>query len=216
MRGFLRICRNEAPLVSAFCLEGVNLWFGENKMNKNLNYLFAGLLALGSFAVSARAQHGEAPHGGGGHAEAPHVGGGYIPQHGPTARGKAPEPHGAPAQRNFHDAEGHPEAPHVHSDGHWVGHDGGHAAYHLDHPWEHGHFPGHFGPSYVYRLGGGGPSRFGFNGFYFGVAGPDLAYVNGWDWNTDDIILYDDPDDPGYYLAYNPRLGVYVHVLYLG
>jgi hypothetical protein len=40
--------------------------------------------------------------------------------------------------------------------------------------------------------------------------------VNGWLWNADDLILYDDPDDPGYYLAYDPRTGVYVHVTYLG
>ena len=152
-------------------------------------------------------------HGGSGHPPSggAHVGGGFIPPRGPEPR-TAPSP--TPGRPN-NDAPGHPEAPHVHDNGEWVGHGNG-ANYHLDRPWANGHFPGHFGPSYVYRLGGGNRERFFFNGFYFGVAPYDYDYTDGWFWDTDDIVLYDDPDDPGWYLAYNPRTGTYVHVQYYG
>ncbi len=168
-------------------------------MNKVIGYLAAMLI----FSVPAWAQH---PQGGGGHP---------APAHGPAPY------HGTPAasapNRDFKDAPGHPNAPHVDAD-HWVGHDTGRddAHYHLDHPWENGHFVGGFGPSHVWRLGGGGPGRFFFSGFYFGVAPYDLGYVDGWNWAGDDIVLYEDPDHPGWYLAYNMRLGTYVHVQYFG
>jgi len=123
---------------------------------------------------------------------------------------------GGAQMRDFRDGEGHPNAPHVHPDGQWVGHDENRGGYHMDRPWAHGRFPGQLGPSYVYRLGGGGPSRFFFNGFYFSVAPEDMGYASSWFWNSDDIVLYDDPNDPGYYLAYNPRTGTYVHVIFMG
>ncbi len=190
-------------------------------MRKLLTVLIA-VLALSAFVI-AQEQHGAAPRGGEQHGQQPapahaEVGGGHIPAHGPApATRSAPNP--PPQRAATPDQPGHPAAPHVHaSNDQWVGHNAGKndARYHLDHPWEHGHFPGEIGPHHVWRLVGGGPNRFWFGGYYFVVAPVDVIYVGDWLWDSDDIILYPDPDDPGYYLAYNPRLGTYVHVIFLG
>jgi hypothetical protein len=150
------------------------------------------------------------------------VGQGHIPAHGPTRGEKTAPPKregggGNQGRPNYRDQEGHPEAPHVHAENdRWIGHERGDGHYHLDHPWEHGHFPGTIGPRHVWRLHGGRPDRFEIGGFFFSVAPYDNDSCGDWLWDSDDIVLYDDPDDPGWYLAYNVRLGTYCHVMYLG
>jgi len=141
----------------------------------------------------------------------------YIPSRGPSRdHDDRHEDHG---DRGWRDREGHPDAPHVHADDHrWVGHERDRdddRRYHLDRPWEHGRFR-EVGRRHVWVLAGGGRDRFWFNGYNFRVAEYDYRYCDSWYWNRDRVVIYDDPDHAGWYLAFNARLGTYVHVVFMG
>ena len=175
---------------------------------------FFGLLAVSLMAtVPAFAQHAGGRGGGGGRfGGGGEHGGGFIPSHGPA-------PVQAGHERGFPDGMNqHPGPASVRPDGQWIGHDSGRndRHYSVDRPFEHGRFTGGFGRDHVFRLEGGGRERFWFGNSFFSVAPFDYGLCTGWLWDSDPISLYPDPDHDGWYLAYNVRLGSYVHVMYDG
>jgi hypothetical protein len=186
-------------------------------MKKILGPIFA-LLLLTAFSVlaqqnkqhSAPPQHPAPPQ----HSAPVHRGnGGQVPP-APPARpqGGAPDHHTYPSGRVD-------QRPHV-ANNQWYGHDDKNdARFHVDHPYEHGRF-NNFGPSHHYRFSrvDVGLHRFWFNGgFGFEVFPADWEFASEWCWTCpDDIVVYDDPDHPGWYLVYNTETGVYVHAQYIG
>lgn len=48
------------------------------------------------------------------------------------------------------------------------------------------------------------------------VASYDLDRCRDWQWDHDQVYVYDDDHHPGWYLLFNARLGRYVHVEYFG
>ena len=184
-------------------------------MKRTIGILTA--IAIAALPALAQGGRGEPARGG---AQAPRpmarpeVGGGHIPTHGPPRTPAPPAGH-KPAAPVYSHAPGHPNAPHVDAKTEtWVGTSErrDEPGLKLAKPWAHGRFDGEIGASHIYRLGGGNYNRFGLDGFFFSVAAVDFAYCNDWLWASDDIVLYPDPDHDGYYLAYNVRLGTYVHV----
>ena len=166
----------------------------------------------------------------GAHGRPAEVGGGHVPAHGPapardsqsSSRPEAArnqQPDAQPQNRVAVDKAGHPDVPHVDAkNDQWVGHSSGRndPHYQIAQPWAHGRFSGGFGPQHVFEMAGGNRERFWFNNFYWDVAPYDYNVVEGWNWDGDQIVIYEDPDHDGWYLAYNPRLGTYAHVEYLG
>lgn len=197
-----------------------------------LRWMAGGALAvsmLAAVSASAQGRQGDPQRGKDKKPVAParaQVGGGYIPARGPArtppsnARKSGPPTRGAPqpVQRTA-DVPGRPVAPHVDvNSGRWVGRDAGSndPHFHLAHPWQNGRFTAGMGSQYVWRMRGGTQDRFDVGGYYFQVAAIDDVYATDWLWNSDDIVIYSDPDHVGWYLGYNVRLGTYVHVMYLG
>jgi hypothetical protein len=154
------------------------------------------------------------------------VGNGHIPASGPPRPSQpsrdTPPARATPpsAQRpDYRDRPDHPAAPHVHnSNDEWYGRADtrNDSRYRVTQPWQHGRFMGTIGPRQIYRMRGGTRLRFNLGGSYFSVSQADWGYSNDWLWNSDDLVLYDDEYNDGWYLAYNARLGTYVHVMYLG
>jgi hypothetical protein len=88
--------------------------------------------------------------------------------------------------------------------------------FHQDRVWQYGRFMRGTGPRYVWQLRGGNRARFNVSGVSFSLLAADYRWADDWMWDRDYIVVYVDPDHYGWYLAYNVRLGMYLHVRYMG
>ena len=136
-------------------------------------------------------------------------GAGFVPVDGPA------RPAGSVEPASCADAD-HPTAPHVHTDGRWIGHAAaGDSRYELARPFEHGRFPGATGRDHIYTVRGR-QERFAAAGAAFSVAPFESRYCDDWHWDAEPIAIYEDADHSGWYLAYSVRLGTFVHAEFLG
>jgi len=186
----------------------------EESMKKFLGPLLILVLVMAVGAVAQRNQQRSAPQQHSAPPQQQHRGNsGRVPP-APQARPQGGQPEVHTYQNGKVD-----QRPHVSNDK-WYGHDDRNdARFHVDHPYEHGRFE-NFGPSHPYRFSRFdlGLHRFWFGGGYgFQIADWDWEYASEWCWTCpDDIVVYDDPDHPGWYLVYNTETGVYVHAQYIG
>ena len=169
-------------------------------------------LAVALFASApVFAQHDEPRH----EETPPHANGGHVPAPPPHRE----DPHAVKEVEHTPDGKVL-DRPHVNND-HWYGH----AAvddkrFHLDHPFAHGHFE-HFGPTYRYNVVRVDVHAHRFwlpGGFFFDIAAWDWAVAANWCWTGcgNIIVVYEDPDHPGWYMIYNTETGAYVHAQYMG
>lgn len=180
-------------------------------MKKHLTLLLAltvlSVLPLAAQRPEQRPEQRQAPHPGGGNR--PHANQGHIPP-APSprsGRGIAPEPERRDGGRVN-------SMPHVNHN-QWYGHDRpDDPRFRVARPYAGGRFE-HLGPSYRYNVSrfDAPHHRFWLGGFGFEIAAWDWAEASDWCWdcNEDDLVVYDDPDHPGWYLIYNVHTGEYVH-----
>src|SRR3954471_20786142 len=168
------------------------------------------VMATALVTLPAFAQHGGGTRvGGGGHFEGGHPGVGHFgagPPRGPAPMRAAPAVHPRAPTKAPRGGTGYAR-PFVDERARWIGHDSGprDLRYRIDRPWPHGRFPGVVGPGHAYRLRSWDIARhrFWLGSWFLVVAPADWAYVDDWSWPSDEVVLYEDPDHPGWYLAYN-------------